>query len=174
MSFHNAESQESPYGDWLLFQAVDDLEQLGAGILGIDLANHGNNVVSCIGDECGAHCTHIFTAGHLLFLPYAKGLVHFGGFIGKQDKIQIVLGDELKMRSRRILADADNDIPPGGKLFVIVAYGARLGSAAGSVILGIEIDNQRASFKIGSLYSAPFGINTENPGDFFTCFYVVM
>ena len=45
------------------------------------------------------------------------------------------------MRLRAVLAHAHDIVPRGRQLRIVVAEGARLGGAAGRIVLGIEIDD---------------------------------
>ena len=45
----------------------------------------GDGVVG-IGDEGRADSSHVFSARHLLFLPYAESLIDLGRRVGKEDE----------------------------------------------------------------------------------------
>ena len=74
-----------------------------------------------IGDKGSAHQPHIFAAGHLFQLPYAKGLADLAGHIGQQCKREIVFCGKLAMRIRTVEIDAHHSVTHAGKFGIAVA-----------------------------------------------------
>lgn len=85
---------------------LEESEELLGSLFGVDLADDVGDTVVGIGDKGGAHGAHIFASCHFLFLPYAEGLVDFGGFIAEEGEGELVLLSELNVAGGRILADA--------------------------------------------------------------------
>ena len=70
------------------------------------------------------------------------------------------------MACDRVLADADYGVALGCEFAVEVTDRAGFGSAAGSVVLWIEINDQGLACEIGAFHFFTLGIEAEHFGDF--------
>lgn len=89
---------------------TDYREKLRCGVFGVDLIYYVGDDVVGVGYESSAHSAHIFTAGHLLFLPYAEGLVHLGAGVGEENEVEVMFFPEFEVACRSVLADSDDGI----------------------------------------------------------------
>src|SRR5579872_92854 len=100
-------------------------------------------------DEKGrALDAEISAAVHALFLPHPvrsdRGALRVGG---KRD-LQIVLHLELVVARRAVRRNADDGRAGGGELRAQSVESDGFGGAAGSVVLGIEVDNHRLALEV--------------------------
>ena len=109
--------------------AADHLKQLRGGVFCVYFPDDMCDYVVGIGNECGAHGSHIFLAGHFLFLPYAECLVDSGVFVAEEYEWQFIFCGETLVACRAVLADTYYRKTFAGQLFIAVAYGACLGCA---------------------------------------------
>ena len=108
-----------------------------------------------IGDEGGAHCAHIFPAGHFLKLPHTESLIDFSRRVAQEQKRQRMLFGKLAVAFDRILAYADERITLIEQSRIGVTQRTSLGCASRGIILRIKINHKRLSRKIGSLHFRP-------------------
>ncbi len=83
------------------------VKYLLGGALGVYFIYYMSHMMGRVGYECGAYCTHIFTACHLLFLPYPECLVYLGSGIAQKCEREGVFVGKFYMACRGILADTD-------------------------------------------------------------------
>lgn len=94
---------------------------LAGGIFGVDFCDDVCDAVVGVGDESGAHGTHVLASGHFFLLPYPEGLIDFGRFIAEEDEGQRMFLGKLDVALGRVLADADNDIAQRAQFLKTVA-----------------------------------------------------
>ena len=124
------------------------LQNLSGGILGVHLLDDAFQNAILREDERPAEGAEHGFAVHFLLAPGAEGLEHFRRRVGEQSKRQFILGLELRVGSRRIFAHPHNIISGSSQFGIVVPERARLGRAAGGVVLGIEIDNGLTADKV--------------------------
>jgi GNAT superfamily N-acetyltransferase len=88
--------------------------------------------VDYVGDPAGEQAEH----GR-----HPVGLADAAALVGQQRERQPVLAREAGVPVRRVGADPDHLGPGVGERLVAVAEGARLGGAAGGVVLGVEVQD---------------------------------
>jgi len=121
------------------------LQDLPGGVLGVHLLDDLLQYAILGEDEGAAERAEDRFPVHFLFAPGAEGLQHFGRRVGKQSERQLEFGLETRMRGDAVLADAYDVVAGGRELRVIVPERARLGRAAGGVVLGVEVDDGLAA-----------------------------
>ena len=84
-------------------------------------------------------------AVHFLLAPGSEALKHRGRGVGQQAERQFVFRAETGVGLCGILADPDDIIPSLSQRRIVVSETAGLGRAAGSIVLGIEINNGLAA-----------------------------
>ncbi len=131
----------------------------------------GDYVVG-VGDEGGAHGAHVLASSHLFLLPYAKCLIDLGGGVGEEDEGEGVLVGKLDVAGCGVLADADYLVAQSLELFVVVTYGASLSGAAGGIVLGIEVDDERFAGEIRCLHCLSVTVDTEHFGYFISDIHI--
>ena len=122
------------------------LQYLPRSVLGIDLLNDALQNAVFVEDEGAAQSAEHGFAVHFLFAPGAEGLEHFGGGVREQAEGELEFGLEARMRSGAVLAHAHHVEAGGCQGGVIVPEGTRLGSAAGGVVFGVEVNNRLSAF----------------------------
>lgn len=114
----------------------------------------------------GSHNPHADLAVELFLLPDIVGLDGSQLRVGQKQEGQLMLCGKLLVGSDAVLADADDGDALLDKFFISLGKGARLTGAAGGVILGVKIDYNLASGKIGQGDRGSLGIGESEIGGF--------
>src|SRR5438477_11116227 len=104
-----------------------------------DLAPGAAYAALLIDQEGAAFDTHILASVHALFDPDTVFFADVGPRIGSENERELVLFLELVVRGDRVLRDPDHHRSRPAVIREGIAKSARLGGAAGRVVLGIKI-----------------------------------
>ena len=125
----------------LSFQSVDERQHLRDILIGLHFIKTFQDVSLLVDHERRARHPHHLFAIHHLFLPDAVGFDCDAVRIGKQRKIQALLGDEFLMRCRGVFGDADYLEIPRGQFREMIGLAAGLLRAARGAVFGIKIND---------------------------------
>ena len=131
------------------------VKDLGGSVLGVNLFYDALKDAFIAEDEGSAESAHSGFAIHLLLSPGAEILEHLGGGVGEKSERKVILGPETSVGLGAVFAHAHNVVAGLGKGCVVVSEAAGLGSAAGSVVLRVEIDDGFLAFanEVFAVYS---------------------
>ena len=121
-------------------------------VFGFHLLNDVGDDAFFVDDEGGAGGAHVSTAVHRLLLPHAVGFVDGLVFVGQQREGQFVLVGKLVVRLHGVAADADHFVTGLLQFRIVVAQVTGLGRAAGSIILGVEVEHYFLALEVGKAH----------------------
>lgn len=125
---------------------------------------NGANQAVRADDKCRAFRAHVFFSIHTFLNPDAVGLNDAAGLVAEKWKRQLVLGNELRMASRRVDANAIDERALGEDRSVIVAHAAGLRGASGRVVFRVEIEDDAFTTKAGEADGLAFSVGSSYCG----------
>lgn len=115
-------------------------------------------------DESRAFRAHVFFSIHAFLNPDAVGLDDGAGLVAEKRKGQLVLRDEFRVARGRVDAHAINQRSLGEDGSVVVAHGAGLCGASGSVVFRVEIEGDAFAEKAGEADGLTFSVGSAYCG----------
>lgn len=131
---------------------------------GRDLAVDSLDFSFGVYDESCALGAHVFFAIHAFFDPDAIGFDDGAGFVAEEREGEGMLGREFRVALRRIDTDAENHGVFREDFGVPVADAAGLDGAAGSVVLGVKIEDDFFAAKAGEADGLAFSEDSADGG----------
>src|SRR5688572_4985213 len=131
------------------FRRLEDF--LGVA-LDLHRAPFARELAGGVEQERAAVHAHVFLAVHALFADHVERLAGGAFGVGKEREGEAELGDEIIVAAHAVLGDAQ-DLDAGFlELGIQVAEVLAFLRAAGSVVLGIEVDNELLALEGGQLH----------------------
>ena len=114
----------------------------------------------------GSDRSHALLAAHFFQPPSLISLEHSAVGITEKMKWELIFSYELPVRGLGVLAHTENLIAARKKTLVVVPKVTGLGRAAGSAILGIEVEDKFFALIVGKAYLPAILIRSRKIGSF--------
>ena len=101
-----------------------------------------------IDDKSSAECAHVGAAAHFLLSPHTERLDPFLFGVGNEVEGQVLLGNEVAVRTLGIHAHAEHFVATCYQCLITVAQAASLCGTAGRAVFGVEIECKFLAFEI--------------------------